>query len=499
MKMLAACLMASTVAVLVWPRQARGQTADTNTPPAPTKAILSVFSDENRSKLCNSDNRVRSTALLGELAKVYQVNLFALPDVPKNLNPDRTPKDPVAGEVAVNSYGLPIERRAAYWIWTSNKLGADKAKALGVGAENGQMKLLKFDLVNYVFWLAAAKDGTYRLAPSTVVGDYADLEDRDLVVESMLDPARRPDAEPIVGIACVATAPKDASKPVQQGKQAASEQMTFTWALRGSIDELAVPREERSDAFKKTTDAKLAYTVNGVKQEESVVANVTLGLGVELDERDAILGFARYSQSSTETRVAGDEDDSKDIHAVSAGVLVRRSLRADPVFAQLGVTAYQTWDHGQDSELIRIRAFAEDIALRTPAGNIVCGGESSVGPFYLSCKAGAFAEKGRVLERGRSLDFADTADDDYAGLGADLSLSTWFTDLKPLSRLLLTAQYKKMWILDGDLRNPDRFLIELAYKFPNSDVSLALSRTYGENFDTFQKEEVNLLSVGFKY
>ena len=252
--------------------------------------------------------------------------------------------------------------------------------------------------------------------------------------------------------------------------------------------------------FKKAADAKIAYTMNGVKKEEAIAADIiTLGVGWVLDNYDALMGFARYSESSTETKAAGDQDDAKDVRALSAGLMYRHSISIGNLSAQSGITTYKTWDRAQDSQLIRVRAFAEDVSLVYADGPIICGRQSHWGGLYYSCRTSFFAEAGRVLDAGRSTDFADPKDDDYIGAGAEIGLSFWLPGVKPASQLMLTAQYKKMWVLDGDLENPSRFTIELSYKIPDSDISLGLSRSYGENFDSFQKEELNLLSVGYKY
>lgn len=464
---------------------------------APSAELKAVFSPANKTRLCNSDDRVRATVLLGELGKAYQINLFALPDIPMGQDRKQPPILPRDG-IGL-TYAGPIEERASYWIVATGKIGLDVAKKFGIGAEHARLRDLQLDLSAYAHYLSQQDSGPYRLAPGVTLGKFEDLEARARLAEMMLNPPSRPGAEPTAAILCVDDLKPEQPKPTDPKKPPSDGPNGLVFAVRGTIDELAVPRNGRSDAFKKTTDAKVAYTMNGAKGEESVAANVVVGAGWTFGNHDALFGFARYTESSTETDAAGDDDDAKDVRAVSAGFLYRHPFLRGRLAAHTGVTAYKTWDRAQDSQLVRVRAFAEDIAIEVPGGPILCGSQSGIGALYFSCRMSVFAEKGRVVEAGRSLDFADTTDDDYAGAGGEIGLSFWLSGVKPLSKLMLTAQYKKMWVLDGDLDNPDRFMVELSYKLPNSDVSFGLSRTYGENFDTFQKEEVNLWSVGFKF
>ena len=466
-------------------------------PAAPGDRLKAIFTPANKARLCNSDNRVRSTVLLGELGKVYQINLFALPNAPSN-RVSRGVPPPVKTEFTP-SFTDPVEERTAYWITASTDISADRAKDYGLGAEHKLLTDIAAELPIYAHHLAREPGGKYRLAPEAKLGDQYNIEDRANIIKLMLTPATRPGAEPTAAIICIDDAKPEQPKPGNGDVEKPKKRSTFEFAVRGSIDELAVPRNGRSAAFKKTSEAKVAYTMNGAKGDESVAANVVVGAGWTFADGDALLGFARYNESSTETVVVGDEDDAKDIRARSAGLLYRHQLVLGKLIAHSGITVYKTWDSAQDSQIVRARAFAEDITVVVPGGPIFCGRQSEVGSLYYSCRMNLFAEKGRVLDAGRSADFADPTDDDYAGAGGEIALSIWLADVKPLSQLMFTAQYKKMWVVSGDLENPDRFTVELAYKLPDSDISFGLSRSYGQNFDTFQKEEVNLFSVGFKF
>lgn len=455
--------------------------------------LKDVFTEENRPRLCNADNRVRASVLLGELGTAYQINLFALPDAPKQHDDLGKPIAPPAGKATSPTYTEPVAQRAAYWIVVAGKIASGKEAArFGIKAEHEPLTKLNNALVGFAHHLER-EQGIYRLPAHVDFGRENNLADRARVVALMVDPPAADGAEPVAAILC-STDSADGSSREFEEKVASG----LVFAVRGTIDDLATPRESGED-FKKASEAKASYTMNGVKGEESVSANVAVGAGWVISEQDAVLGFARYTESSTETQTVGDDDDSKDIRAYSAGLMYAHALQVGVLNVQTGITAYKTWDQAQDSRLIRTRAFADDISLVFGSGSIICGRASTWGTLQYSCKAGLFAEKGRVLAAGRSMDFADTRDDNYAGLGTDLALSFWINTEEPLSNWVLTTQYRRMWVLDGDLNDPDRFLVELSYKFPNTDVSLGLSRTYGENFDTFQKEEVNLLSIGFKF
>jgi hypothetical protein len=56
-----------------------------------------------------------------------------------------------------------------------------------------------------------------------------------------------------------------------------------------------------------------------------------------------------------------------------------------------------------------------------------------------------------------------------------------------------------MAIVSGGASGPSRFTLSFDYKIPKSNLTIGLSRVRGENFETFQHEDVTKVTVGYKY
>jgi hypothetical protein len=56
-----------------------------------------------------------------------------------------------------------------------------------------------------------------------------------------------------------------------------------------------------------------------------------------------------------------------------------------------------------------------------------------------------------------------------------------------------------MAIVSGGASDPSRFTLSFDYKIPKSNLTTGLSRVRGENFETFQHEDVTKVTVGYKY
>jgi hypothetical protein len=237
-----------------------------------------------------------------------------------------------------------------------------------------------------------------------------------------------------------------------------------------------------------------------VKGEENVAIEAVIGLGHSWTRTDSIFGFLHYVQSASETDVVGDDDDAKDIRALSPGLLYRRSLGApaSPIYGTLGLTAYPTFDFAQDSEILRGRLFLSDIAFNAPSGPI-CNITQRAGPFYWNCRVSVFAEYAYVLDAGRSTDLATLDDDQYFGLGSEAGLTLSLFRVPALAPLQLSVDYRYMGIVSGTLDDPHRLTVSLSYKIPASNISISLSHIRGDNFETFQPERLTKFAIGFRY
>jgi hypothetical protein len=451
----------------------------------PTKEFTDTFAAANRSQLCEGDN-VRLDALLGELAKNFSINLFALPP------PDAAP-------------GAPVTTRAVFWILATARTSPDEAAASGLTPKQFQaLNAIRVELADALLWLQSNPDGqAVRIAPGTSLVAPGDRASSDAFVAGLFAPLTGARSADPVRLTCAPAS----TEPAVQTATTASDGDTpakAVLAIRGKIDDLAVPRFDPgattlSKAFEKASQASLAFTDNNEKGETTVAIEAVAGIGVQLTRRDSAFLFGHYVQSTTETDDPADDDDAKDIKAVSFGLLARRSIYARNLFAgSLGVTVYPTFDLAQDARTARARLFLSDIAIDT-GGQPLCDFENDIGPLRFNCRLGVFAEVARVYDAGRSIDLATLDDDNYLGGGGELGLSLWLPSLDKLAPLVLSSEYRYMAILDGRLDDPHRWTIALSYTVPKSNLSISLSHVEGANFETFQYENLNKLSIGFKY
>lgn len=113
------------------------------------------------------------------------------------------------------------------------------------------------------------------------------------------------------------------------------------------------------------------------------------------------------------------------------------------------------------------------------APKAVCGATRTAGPLDFDCRAGLFAEYGRVQDAGSNTDFQSLVDDNYAGIGGELTLRFSLPGVKPLAPLSFSIGYRYVRILSGDLENPGRLSMDLTYAIPDSSFSIGLSQTRG--------------------
>jgi hypothetical protein len=220
----------------------------------------------------------------------------------------------------------------------------------------------------------------------------------------------------------------------------------------------------------------------------------------QLGRSDALFAFVRYSQNSTETRKTDDDDDSKDVRALSPGILYRHNLRVGGGFyATLGLTAYPTFDFAQHARTGRVRIFLDDISLSGIGRGLLCGRADRIGGLEFSCRAGLFTEGAHVWKAGTSTDLATLEDDEYYGFGGSLKLGLSLpnsADLKPFS---LTGEYRYMAIVSGLLADPHRLSLALNYKLTDANLTFGVGYDVGANFDTFQRERLTKITLGYKY
>jgi hypothetical protein len=475
-------------------------------PEAPSTEMLGTFSTENWAHLCpdGAERNVRVAALIGELGRSYKFNFLALPPHPLLL-------------------GRPIpdtvEARAAAWLIAAVQLDAPHP---GISDEEFQtLNKMARALVRYLEW-----------APT------APIDHRYRTVLSAADPSVRPALamrvreansdrfrarllglfEPVLGIrADNAVSLSCLPEPPQSGNvQAATPNPPLhpppgggrdapRLAVRGQIDDLVALRG--TDEFKKASAATISYVDNNEAGTTNFAINGVVGLGTNFGPNNALYAFVQYTRNDNETDAVGDDDDAKDVHSISPGLFVRRPVAfAQTIYGTLGLTAYATFDLRNDAQLVRSRLMLSDIAVSLPVGHgSLCGQQRDLGFLYADCRLGVFLEAAEVLDAGRNADLLDNIDDEYVGLGghAGVILSPQNPDwLRPLT---FTLNYRIMHILSGRLDDPHRLEGALNYAIPlgpvagGPGITFGIGRTLGANFETFQREDLWKVSLGFKF
>ncbi|MDI1328282.1 MAG: hypothetical protein PSV23_15925 [Brevundimonas sp.] len=463
----------------------------------PDAKITAVFTPATRAFLCRADSPgVRVAPMLGELAKTYSLNPFALPPPPAAAASTPTAEAAFAG-----------------WILASADLIQAEAMEAGISATlHETLTQIRSGLVEYVQSIrGAAPSASFRAGPEA--GAAGTAAEQKLLLERLLAPVLGVATSQAVIECGPAPAPTTPARdgPSSFGPGPGSREAAppgGVIAFRGRIDDLAVPRlapgaQTPGEAYKKASDATLAFTDNDQKGEESVAIEAVLGWGRNLTRTDSVFGFIHYVETSTETDASGDDDDSKDIRALSPGILFRHPIGPSNtpglIYGTLGVTAYPTYNFAQDSETLRARVFLNDISLDLGGAGPLCDITGQVGPLQWTCRLGVSAEWTHVVEAGRSLDLATLDDDQFFGVGGEIALGLSLPDNEALAPFLLTAEYRYLGIVSGGLDDPDRLSISLTYKVPKSNVSIGLTRIDGVNFETLQPEEQTKVSVGFRY
>lgn len=470
---------------------------------APQTEMLTTFSGENWGHLCYQGS-VRPVALLGELARSYKLNFFALPERPQLL--DRPIPD-------------TIEARAAAWIITAIEPRAPHA---GLdGPEFAKLNDIALALGDYLQWATSARahhryqatvssaDPAVRPALISPRAEASAERTRALLL-GLFGPVLgiRPDAQ--VTLSCLPD--PDAHQPLRTAGETPPSPGRNTrprhpaqLAVRGQIDDLAVLRG--TDEFKKASSATLAFTDNNAAGTTNFAINGVIGLGTNFGPNNALFGFVQYTRNDNETDAVGDDDDSKDVHSISPGLFFRRpEALGHSIYGTLGLTAYATFDLRNDAQLVRGRLVFSDITLALPVGNgFLCGQQRRLLFLFADCRLGGFIEAAEVLNAGRNVDLQNNVDDEYVGMGGQAGLlvspdgPAW---LRPLN---FTLNYRIMHILSGRLHDPHRLEFSLAYAIPlgppagGPGLSFGISRTRGANFETFQHEDLWKLTVGFKF
>ncbi|WP_426290447.1 hypothetical protein [Sphingomonas sp. TWP1-3-1] len=468
-----------------------GSTALAQTP-APTDEIKAVFAKGNLAILCSPADALRPGPLLGELGSAYKLNLFALPAAP---------------QVAGVSVPDTVEARAAAWIVSRQRSDVEDQGLTETQRE--ALEQVGTDLTDYVVWLARSKKQPFSNAPGTSVPDLrsATGDDRarlraDLLAQ-IFAPLLTPAATTAPVLNCV---PRPEPRPNPHPDDEGEPGQGLVFAVRGKSDDLAVPRNEPGTtkpgaAFKGASAASIAFTDNHQKGETSVAIDATVGVGHQIGRSDALFAFVRYVQTTTETDAAGDDDDKKDIRALSPGVLYRHNFGlAGVLYGTLGATAFPTFDFAQHARTGRVRLFIDDISVSGVSRGPLCGRSDRIaGGIEIACRAGVFTEGAHVWRAGTSEDLASLEDDEYLGVGGSLRLGLSLPEVSLLKPFSLVGEYRYMAIVSGRLSDPHRLSVALNYKLVDENLSFGIGYDEGSNFDTFQRERITKVTLGFKY
>lgn len=458
--------------------------------PGPTDQIKAVFAKTNTGSLCVGTT-LQTGALIGEIATAYKLNVFTLPSIPED-----------AGIAAPDT----VEGRTAAWL-VYRKRSDFKDTVLKAGQAD-LLDEIGTDLTDYTVWLGANGKQPFSLAQAASIPAIYDApaERRsgmraELLKRLLAQFLTGADPRPVLQCANPA-ASTGGSSDAGPGKDSGGDgKSKITLAVRGKIEDLAIPSKgSGSDKFKGASSASFAFTDNHQKGETSVAIDGTIAAGYQNGRIESLLAFVRYTQNSTETSKAGDDDDSKDVRALSPGIVYARAASiGKAIYGTAGLTAYPTFDFAQHARTGRVRLFLDDITLRGLTKAPLCGGSDRIGGLELSCLAGVFVEGAHVWRAGNSTDLASIEDDQYLGLGTSLRLGLSLPIITVLKPFLLTGEYRYMSVISGSLADPHRLSLALNYKLAEQNLTFGIGYDTGSNFDTFQRERLTKVNFGFKY
>lgn len=452
--------------------------------PAPTTEIKAAFSKASSAALCDGGTLMPG-AMIGELASAYKLNVFTLPALP-----------------AAAGLSVPdtVEGRTAGWLVYRQRDAFD-GKSLRPG-QSDMLEQIGTDITDYVIWLGRnAKEPFAQVPGAEIPAIYASQANEraglraDLLQRLLGKFVADGSARPVLQCATVQVANGDGPAG---GSDGGGESRT-AFVVRGKIEDLAIPQKGPGDKFKGASSASIAFTDNHEKGETSLVMDGTVAAGYQNGRIQSLLGFLRYTQNTTETATAGDDDD-KDIRALSPGVVYTRRLGIEQtLYGTLGLTAFPTFDFAQKARTGRLRLFLDDIAISGIGSAPLCDRSDRIGGLEYSCRLGIFAEGAHVWRAGTSKDLATLEDDQYLGFGGSLRLGLSLPESEAFEPFSLIGEYRYLAIVSGPLDNPHRLSLALNYKLQASNLTFGIGYDEGSNFDTFQRERLTKVTVGFKY
>jgi hypothetical protein len=197
---------------------------------APDPKFTSTFAENTTGHMCGPDRTVLVAPMLGELAKNFSINVLALPRNP-----------PVRGVEVPDT----IEGRVAGWILATRYLDEEQAQRLGLArGQFAALNTIRGEFVEYLNWLAGEPEHpAYRLAPNSL-GATETLDQQQAILLRIFAPALTHPGTTRLTIRCADSAPTRIVGQPGQGRDGtrSGTPSPLTVAVRGKIDDLAVPR-----------------------------------------------------------------------------------------------------------------------------------------------------------------------------------------------------------------------------------------------------------------
>lgn len=476
----------------------------------PTDEMLKVLDKDKHREICGASNQlVIHNALLMNLSREYNLNLFSMSDLRGILgvSPDAT-MDTVVATWLTSEY----EKITASLPGTNRKLS------------DSDVDQILNSVQGLAAYLRAEISGNFPADLGfdvTVMGSNVDLEQSDHALLKLLFQPEINGGAGQVSLRCISvtgtaakpsttTKPAKAAKPTEDSKD--EDSSGVVWALRGDIDDISIPRAQRA-LFNRASSATVSFTNNFEQGNETFNIDAVLGLGRRISSQDHAFIFIGYENNSTQTADPDDDESTNETSALSPGFLFSRSVFSttpsagdDSSFdfaATVGASVYPTFDFDQDSTSLKARVYLNDIAFSLPNSSAgFCGRELPIlsNTFTFDCRLRAFADFGHVFDAGTNIDFQTIEDDEYFGLGGGATAIFSFSDkISFLDPFSLRASYSYLGIVSGALTDAEEFTVELGYTIPSSNIQFGLSYQNGESFDTFLEREIFSVSAGLKF
>jgi hypothetical protein len=291
-------------------------------------------------------------------------------------------------------------------------------------------------------------------------------------------------------IACF-SAP-EAPKIAKSEEQKKAEEILSSVRVRNTISDLKISRTKDKQKFAQLTGANASFENNYVTNTQTLSASGVVGYGFdvpELGEYSSAIPFVSYAAKNV---TSGKPGGSSKIGNIGAGLLGDFNPVIGSYYQNFQVFGQYVHSYVTDTDLVSANVvynpdffFPGVGAAYTPDGS----------PVAFLLKPQAKLIYGKVVNAGSNPNFATN---DFARGGGRIELAL-FGVWDSLQDFSFNSSYEYLQVWVGAFKSITRWENTLSYTLPDQENwSIQLKYIDGRNLDTFEREKLVMLGVGFK-